>query len=147
MARWAEPGGRRLGVLLLFILLSTAGGCAMQSTGRAPRSTGMGRPDNPVDISSLGLREVEGRLDRVEGDTLIITGKDGEFRLHTGPETAVFLEGGKGKLSDLQEGLPVRASFTEESEGPILQWIEIPRPEDATQTGRRFEKAGTEVAR
>lgn len=113
----------------------------------------MGRPENPVDISSIGLREIEGRLGRIEGRTLIIEGNDGEHRVQTSADTAIFLEGGKGELSDLQEGLPVRASFSvaaegsEAPEGPVLHWIEIPRPEDAEDSGRRFEKAGTEVAR
>lgn len=149
MARWAFAAIGRGAISLLLLLVGTlvATSCAMQSTGRAPRSTGMGRQANPVDISSFGLKEVEGRLERVEGDTLIIRGNDGEHRVHTGPGTAIFLEGGKGDLADLQEGLPVRASFSEDAEEPVLHWIEVPRPEDAQQAGKRFEKAGTEVAR
>lgn len=123
-------------------------GCAMQATGRAPRHTGMGRAPSSLDVSSLGIHEVEGRVRSVDQSlgVVVVEQGDGTVQLQTAGDTAFFVEGGVARFGDLREGVAIRASFTEENGKRVAHWIEIPRPEDA-EDGRGFEKAGQEVAR
>jgi len=123
-------------------------GCAMQAAGRAPRHTGMGREPSPLDVSALGIQEVEGRVrsvDRKRG-VVVVEQDDRTVRLEAAGDTAVFVEGGVGGFADLREGAAIRASFTEEGGKRIAHWLEVPRPEDANERDG-FEKAGREVAR
>ncbi len=124
-------------------------GCAMQATGRAPRHTGMNRDPSPVDVSELGIEEIEGRvqsIDRSRG-VLIVESQEEPVRLEAAQETAVFVDGGVGGLADLEEGASVRASFVEEDGKRVARWIELPRPEDAKKAREGMQKAGQEVAR
>lgn len=120
----------------------------MQSTGRAPRHTGMGRAPSTTDVSTLGIVEIEGRVQSIdeESGAIVVEKGDGTVRLEAASDTAVFVDGGVGDFADLEEGAAIRASFTEEGGKRIAHWIELPRPEDARQDGG-FEKAGSEVAR
>lgn len=131
----------------LALLAIGASGCAMQATGRAPRSTGMGRDPSPVDMSEVNLREVEGEVRAVKSNEVLVVGRDGsEVRLETEKDTTVFVDGGVGGLADLREGVPVRASFEEQDGKRVIHWIEVPRPEKPEEnTG--MQKAGKEVAR
>lgn len=115
------------------ILALSATGCAMQAAGRAPRHTGMNRDPSPVDVSGLGIEEVEGRVQSVDSGRGVVVVEDGQqpVRLEAERGTAVFVDGGIGGMADLREGTPVRASFVEEGGKRIARWIEIPRPEDA----------------
>lgn len=132
------------------IVAFSAAGCAMQATGRAPRHTGMNRDPSPVDVSSLGIEEVEGRVQSVDHErgVVVVEGAEQPVRLEAEKETAVFVDGAVGGMADLEEGTTVRASFVEEDGKRVARWIEIPRPEDAkADEKKRLEKAGTEVDR
>jgi len=133
--------------LTALVALSTWG-CAMQATGRAPRHTGMNRDPSPVDVSALGIEEVEGRVESIDRGrgVLVVAGEGAEVRLEAAKETAVFVEGGVGGLADLHEGTTVRASFVEEDGKRVARWIEIPRSEDGKERDG-LQKAGQEVAR
>lgn len=138
-SRWAALAA--LGLMLA--------GCGMQATGRAPRHTGMGREPSTTDVSTLGIEEVEGRVQSIDPATgaIVVEQGDRTVRLEAAGETAVFVDGGVGAFEDLKEGLAVRASFSDEGGRRVAHWIELPRPEaeDSRDTG--FEKAGSEVAR
>lgn len=137
----------RIGMGTAAILAFALAGCAMQATGRAPRSTGMGRGPSPVDTSALGTREVEGRLLRVDGaNGILVIGEGSDaIRLEAIGETDIFVEGGVGALDDLREGAPVRATYFMRDGRSIAAWIEIPRREGEDRAG--LEKAEKEVAR
>lgn len=116
-------------VALIGASLLVAGGCALGGE-RAPRSTGMGRL-TVVDIGPLGLQQIEGTVKSVDANEgiLVIERPTGDLRLETGKDTSIYVEGGVAALRDIEEGAPVRASFTVEGDDRLAHWIEVPRPE------------------
>ena len=138
------------GLLLTTGCALLSAGCAMQATGRAPRHTGMGREPSRLDVSELGIVEVEGRVLSVDlaSGVVVVEEEEGHrtVRLEAAAGTPIFVEGGVGGFADLREGAMVRASYEEDGARRIARWIEIPRPEnDETDAG--IEPAGREVAR
>ncbi|HWV39507.1 MAG TPA: hypothetical protein VN033_13640 [Vulgatibacter sp.] len=121
--------GRR--VVVLAVGLAALGACAIGTGERAPRSTGMGRL-TVVDIGPLGLEQVEGTVQSVDANEgiLVILRPSGLLRLELGKDTPIYVEGGVAALRDVEEGWPVRASFTVENGERIAHWVEIPRPEE-----------------
>ena len=132
----------RWSVILAALALA---GCALQSGGRAPRHTGMGRAPSAVDVSELGLQEIEGQMESLDRASRIVIIDGTPLRLTE--ETPVFVEGGVGSLDDLAEGEAVRASFVVEDGERVLHWIELPRPEEPVEIESPPEPAGQEVAR
>src|SRR5690606_24460913 len=101
-----------------------------------------------LDVSELGITEVEGRVRSVDlARGVVVVEEGGELiRLEAEAGTPVFVEGGVGGFADLREGAPVRASYEQSGARRIARWIEVPRPEDE-DGGDGLEPAGREVAR
>jgi len=121
--------GRRIVVLAMG--MATLAGCAIGGGERAPRSNGMGRL-TVVDIAPLGLEQIEGTVEAVDANEgiLVIQRPSGLVQLELGKDTSIYVEGGVAALRDIEEGAPVRASFTLENGDRIAHWVEVPRPEE-----------------
>jgi hypothetical protein len=99
-------------------------------TAHAPRSTGMGQ-SSPVEISSLGLSQVEGTVKelRVDEGVIVVETEGREIPLRLEKDTAVFVRGGTAGIAEIEEGVPVRASFAQDGGKNVARWIEVPREE------------------
>lgn len=118
--------GARLGWLV--VLAIGVGGCALGGVERAPRSNGMHR-HSVVEIDHLDLEQVEGRIKSVDASAglVVVESWGEEVDIRIDPATSIFVAGSMGKLSDLEEGAPIRASFVASDPGKLARWIEVPR--------------------
>jgi hypothetical protein len=129
-------------------------GCAFQSASKLSEpQTGAFGAASSIDME--GQEDVRGELQKVDGDRLVVHTADGTVELRTTGETLVFSDGEVGKLSDLREGQPVRASIREDGGRDVALWVETPRarkaPEESGahkgQKTERADKAGKETTR
>lgn len=86
---------------------------AGQEMDRARQQTAAGQPSG-AQAGMTGQQSAEGELVRASADEIVLRtegAQQGELRLKVSESTPVVIDGREAKLSDLEEGTQVRASF------------------------------------